>query len=53
MQGAEAPAHHDPSKEATDFVATNKSLRCCFVCRLVKSERQVGKVTIVQIDGRV
>ena len=34
--------------EPTDFVATNKSLRCCFVCRLVKSERQV----ILLLDHR-
>mmetsp|Transcript_26601 Transcript_26601/g.67767 ORF Transcript_26601/g.67767 Transcript_26601/m.67767 type:complete len:130 (+) Transcript_26601:70-459(+) len=37
---AEAPAHKDPSREAGDFVYTNKAMRCCFICRLVKSERQ-------------
>eukprot|EP00199_Chlamydomonas_sp_CCMP681_P004745 CAMPEP_0119116270 /NCGR_PEP_ID=MMETSP1180-20130426/52187_1 /TAXON_ID=3052 ORGANISM="Chlamydomonas cf sp, Strain CCMP681" /NCGR_SAMPLE_ID=MMETSP1180 /ASSEMBLY_ACC=CAM_ASM_000741 /LENGTH=129 /DNA_ID=CAMNT_0007105399 /DNA_START=220 /DNA_END=609 /DNA_ORIENTATION=- len=37
---AEAPAHKEANKDPSDFVATNKSMRCCFVCRLVKSERQ-------------
>lgn len=39
---ADAPAHMEPNKDPSDFVATNKSMRCCFVCRLVKSERQVS-----------
>ena len=41
-RAAEVPAHKDPSRAPDDFVALNKSLRACFVCRLVKSERQVG-----------
>lgn len=42
-RSAEAPAHKDPSKDASDFIYTNKAMRCCFICRLVKSERQVRK----------
>jgi hypothetical protein len=38
---AEVPHHGDPYKQTDDFIATNKSLRACFVCRLVKSENQV------------
>ena len=38
---AEVPAHRDPNKEVNDYVALGKSLRACFVCRLVKSEKQV------------
>ncbi|KAG1654134.1 hypothetical protein FOA52_006121 [Chlamydomonas sp. UWO 241] len=37
---ADVPAHLDRNKQPDDFVALNKSLRTCFVCRLVKSERQ-------------
>ena len=40
-RAAAAPQHLDPSRDPADFVATNKAMRCCFVCRLVKSERQV------------
>mmetsp|Transcript_4488 Transcript_4488/g.9655 ORF Transcript_4488/g.9655 Transcript_4488/m.9655 type:complete len:130 (-) Transcript_4488:518-907(-) len=39
-KAAEVPAHRDPSKDPADFVALNKSLRACFVCRLIKSEMQ-------------
>ena len=42
MPGAAAvPAHLDRNKDPADFVALNKSLRACFVCRLVKSYAQV------------
>ena len=39
---ADVPAHLDRNKDPTDVVAINKSLRACFVCRLVKSEKQVS-----------
>eukprot|EP00798_Chlamydomonas_sp_ICE-L_P005071 gene5071-34866_t len=39
-RAAEVPAHKDPNRALDDFVALNKSLRSCFVCRLVKSEKQ-------------
>jgi hypothetical protein len=39
---APAPAHLE-AKDPADFFATNKSLRACFACRLVKSQRQVRR----------
>ena len=39
---AEVPSLGRPIKGDNDFVALNKMLRACFVCRLVKTERQVG-----------
>jgi len=42
-RAADVPAHLDRNKPPDDFVALNKSLRACFVCRLIKSERQVGE----------
>jgi hypothetical protein len=41
-RAADAPAHKDPYKDPADFSHTNKAMRCCYVCRLVKTERQVG-----------
>jgi hypothetical protein len=38
---AEVPSLGRPIKGDGDFVALNKMLRACFVCRLVKTERQV------------
>lgn len=38
---AEVPAHRDPNKDPGDFAPTNKNLRACFVCRLLKTEVQV------------
>lgn len=49
-RAAEVPAHKDPNKDPGDFVALNKSLRSCFVCRLVKSERQVGAAEIMGLS---
>ncbi len=43
-RAAEVPAHKDPSRAPDDFVALNKALRSCFVCRLVKSEKQVRNI---------
>jgi transcription elongation factor SPT4 len=37
---ADVPAHKDINRDPADYVALNKSLRACFVCRLVKSETQ-------------
>ncbi|KIZ03639.1 putative Transcription elongation factor SPT4 [Monoraphidium neglectum] len=37
---AEVPSLGRPIKGDGDFVALNKMLRACFVCRLVKTERQ-------------
>jgi transcription elongation factor SPT4 len=37
---APAPAHLEPSRDPADFLLTNKSLRACFACRLVKSYKQ-------------
>lgn len=42
---APVPAHKDPNKASDDFVALNKSMRACYVCRLVKSERQVREAS--------
>jgi hypothetical protein len=38
---AEVPNLGRPIKGDGDFVALNKMLRACFVCRLIKTERQV------------
>lgn len=39
-RAADVPAHMDRHKDPADFVALDKSLRACFVCRLVKSQAQ-------------
>lgn len=38
---AEVPSLGRPIKGDNDFNKLNKELRACFVCRLVKTERQV------------
>lgn len=40
---AEVPAHKDPNRDPGDYVYLNKTLRACQVCKLIKSERQVGR----------
>jgi hypothetical protein len=42
LQGAEVPSLGRAIRGDNDFVALNKMLRACHVCRLVKTERQVG-----------
>lgn len=41
--GADVPAHNEPNRDPADFAYTNKSLVCCYICRLVKSRNQVGR----------
>jgi hypothetical protein len=41
QHAAEVPSLGRPIKGDGDFAALNKLLRACFVCRLVKTERQV------------
>lgn len=47
LRVAEVPSLGRPIKGDNDFVALNKMLRACFVCRLVKTERQVGGAAMV------
>ncbi|KAI8464707.1 MAG: hypothetical protein J3K34DRAFT_525980 [Monoraphidium minutum] len=44
QRSAEVPNMGRPIKNDNDFVALNKMLRACFVCRLVKTERQFIEV---------
>jgi transcription elongation factor SPT4 len=39
---ADVPAHLENNRSADDFALTNKSLLCCYVCRLVKSRNQAS-----------
>ncbi|PNH07706.1 hypothetical protein TSOC_005856, partial [Tetrabaena socialis] len=37
---ADVPAHNEGNRDPADFALTNKTLVCCYVCRLVKSRNQ-------------
>jgi hypothetical protein len=40
---AEVPSLGRPVTNDQEFIALNKALRACFVCRLIKTERQVSR----------
>jgi hypothetical protein len=43
MSGRAEVPHLAEAQKADDFVAINKALRACFVCRLIKTDQQVRR----------